>query len=215
MSASPGQQHAAPFDRVRRLLLEKRRRPLERCDFCGADLADEHGHLINVATRELLCSCRPCYLLFTHSGAGGGHVRAVPSRYRALVRPVDVHTWRTFQIPVDVVFFFFNSATGRVTARYPSPAGVTEAELPEDVWSEAVRSEPALGSLSPDVEALLVRHRSDDSIESFLVPIDACYELAGRLRRAWRGFQGGDAAWQEVDDFFVRVRTRVESGEPS
>ena len=44
---------------------------------------------------------------------------------------------------------------------------------------------PALGTLRPDVEALLVRHAGPDGTGargSILVPIDRCYELVGALR---------------------------------
>ena len=68
---------------------------------------------------------------------------------------------------------------------------------------------PALATLRPDVEALLVRAQ-DQQVEAFLVPIDVCYELVGHLRSAWRGFDGG----QEVRRAARRVlrrRTREAS----
>ena len=43
----------------------------ERCEFCGVGIGEEHGHLVDVPRRALLCVCRACYLLFTHDGAGG------------------------------------------------------------------------------------------------------------------------------------------------
>jgi hypothetical protein len=45
------------------------------------------------------------------------------------------------------------------------------------------------------------------------VPIDACYELVGRMRRVWKGFDGGEEAWSEIESFFALVRER--SGEES
>ncbi len=44
--------------------------------------------------------------------------------------------------------------------------------------------------------------------QCFLVPIDACYELAGRLRQVWRGFDGGQDARAEIAGFFARVSAR-------
>jgi hypothetical protein len=41
------------------------------------------------------------------------------------------------------------------------------------------------------------------------VPIDACYELVGHLRRSWRGFDGGRDAHQHLDSFFEKVRSRA------
>ena len=37
---------------------------------CARPIAHEHSHVVNVESRAILCACRPCYLLFTHSGAG-------------------------------------------------------------------------------------------------------------------------------------------------
>ena len=33
------------------------------------------------------------------------------------------------------------------------------------------------------------------------MPIDACYELAGRMRLQWRGFDGGAEARASIADF--------------
>ena len=34
----------------------------EHCDFCAADLSAQHRHLLEVATRRLICVCDPCAL---------------------------------------------------------------------------------------------------------------------------------------------------------
>jgi hypothetical protein len=57
------------------------------------------------------------------------------------------------------------------------------------------------------VEAALVRVRGT-RVEAYLVPIDACYELVGQLRRLWRGFDGGQEARLALDEFFTRVAGR-------
>jgi len=184
----------------------------ERCELCTEPIADEHGHLVDVEARRLLCACRGCYLLFAPEGAGGGHYRAVPDRYLAFT---DVRLssaqWDALQIPVGVAFFFVNSTLARVAAFYPSPAGATESLLPLDTWEELVGAHPALSTLQPDVEALLVRadHAGASGAECYLVPIDACYELVGHLRRLWRGFDGGREAHDALDSFFDRVRARA------
>jgi hypothetical protein len=64
---------------------------------------------------------------------------------------------------------------------------------------------PVVADLRPDVEALLLRRGGD----SYLVPIDVCYELVGRLRRLWRGFDGGQEAHAAVEELFERVRARA------
>ncbi len=66
-----------------------------------------------------------------------------------------------------------------------------------------------LATMQPDVEALLVRSKSDQGAsECFIVPIDACYELVGHLRRLWRGFDGGKEANAKLDAFFEDVKAR-------
>jgi hypothetical protein len=190
-----------------------RSRPGERCDVCGEEIGDEHGHLVDAQARNLMCACRGCYLLFVSEGAGGGHFKAVPERYLAFEGfELAPSGWDALQIPVSVAFFFFNSSLGRVAAFYPSPAGATESELPLDRWAEVVAANPEVATLQPDVEAFLVRAHPDSDAECYLVPIDACYELVGRLRQLWRGFDGGREAREQLELFFDRVRARCGSG---
>jgi Family of unknown function (DUF5947) len=181
--------------------------PGESCEMCGADLVDEHPHVVNLDSRHLLCTCRPCYLLFTREGAGRGNYRAVPDRY--LVDPdlaLSDTLWDRLQVPVGMAFFFFNSTLGRIVAQYPSPAGATESLLDLSAWDAVAEASPLARELVPDVEALIVR-RSREGNESYLVPIDACYELVGRIRMHWTGFDGGEEARQDITDFFARVRS--------
>ena len=42
-----------------------------------------------------------------------------------------------------------------------------------------------------------------------MVPIDACYELAGRMRLHWRGFDGGAEARQAIAELLDAVRSRA------
>jgi hypothetical protein len=183
----------------------------ERCELCTEEIGDEHGHLVDLQARNLLCACRGCYLLFVSQGAGGAHYRAVPDRYLAFpdfeLAPAQ---WDSLQIPVSVAFFFVNSSLDRVAAFYPGPAGATESQLSLDTWDEIVTANPQLATLQSDVEAFLVRALPNSSeVECFLVPIDACYELVGQLRRLWRGFDGGREAHDALDTFFDRVRARA------
>jgi hypothetical protein len=180
--------------------------PGESCEMCGAALVEEHQHVVNVDSRRLLCTCRPCYLLFTREGAGRRNFRAVPDRF--LVDPdatLSDALWERLQVPVGMAFFFYNSALGRIVAQYPSPAGATESLLDLEAWEEVVAASPLARELAADVEALIVR-RSREVNESYLVPIDVCYELVGRIRMHWTGFDGGEEARQDITDFFARVR---------
>lgn len=179
---------------------------------CGEPIADEHGHIVDVEARSLMCGCRGCYLLFTSGGAGGGHFKAVPDR--CLRFPAMAFTpaqWDALQIPVSVAFFFVNSSLDRVCAFYPGPAGATESLLSLETWAEIVSANPALADIEPDVEAFLVRAdpRRSTPPECYLVPIDWCYELVGQLRQGWRGFDGGQEARDALDAFFDRAQERA------
>ena len=184
--------------------------PGEACEMCAEPLGDgySHSHVVNLDSRQIMCTCRACWLLFTHQGAAGGRYRAVPDRY---LHDPDFRlgdgAWEALQIPVRVAFFFDNSDLGRVAAFYPSPAGATESLLPLEAWADVVAANPVLTDLAPDVEALLVR-RAGEGFECFLVPIDACYELVGLVRMHWKGFDGGQEAWTAIDGFFDAVRER-------
>jgi hypothetical protein len=201
----------AVLQRIRRQKEADAPRLGEVCDVCAELIPDEHGHVVNLKARNLMCTCRGCYLLFTAEGAGGGRYRAVPDRYLRLEEfALASGQWEGLQIPVGVAFFFFNSSLGHVVAFYPSPAGATESELPLDSWVELEAANPALASLEPDVEAVLVRAESvpgrSVGAEAYIVPIDACYELVGQMRRLWRGFDGGQEAHDAIDSCFDRLR---------
>jgi hypothetical protein len=188
---------------------------VELCEMCGAALGAEHGHVIDREHRRLMCCCRPCYLLFTNSAAAQGKFRSVPQRFvRVDGLTIGEAQWASLQIPVGVAFFLRNSAQGRMLAFYPSPAGATESSLPLDVWDELAAANPLLTTLEPDVEALLVsRRRGRADTECWIVPVDACYELVGRIRRHWKGFEGGHEAWLEIEAFFAGLQMRaVEAG---
>lgn len=179
------------------------------CELCGAPFAGSHAHVIDLKDRRLMCTCRPCYLLFTHAGAAGGRYRSVAERIVKLPEAAGAH-WESLGIPVGIAFFLRNSARGCVLAFYPSPAGATESTLPLEGWEEMVAALPVLATLESDVEALLVCRRHDRT-EAWILPVDACYELVGRLRRSWKGFEGGAEAWVEIDRFFAGLEEREGS----
>jgi hypothetical protein len=184
----------------------------EVCELCTEPIAEKHGHLVDLEARSLMCACRACYLLFTAGGSGGLRYRAVPDRYLSFPDfALSPAQWDALQIPVSVAFFFVNSTLERVAAFYPGPAGATESLLALSTWADVVAANPALETLEPDVEAFLVRTggRAGGATECFLVPIDACYELVGHLRKLWRGFDGGTEAHAALDAFFERVRARA------
>ena len=187
----------------------------ERCELCNVELPAEHGHLADIDNQTLECACRACYLLFTQNNAAQGRYRAIPDRY--LTDPARTLTeaqYDALEIPVGLAFFLTSSKADRTVGFYPSPAGATECVLDLGSWDRLTAEHPLLAEPAADVEAALVS-RSGDGIEYFLVPIDACYELVGRMRLQWRGFDGGAEARASITDFLERVRSRArvfESG---
>lgn len=186
--------------------------PGERCEMCAVPVAEEHQHVVDLTSRSLMCTCRSCYLLFTDQQAEMRY-RAVPDRYLAFPDfRLSRSDWEDLQIPVGLAFLFENTVQQRVVAFYPSPAGATESELPLSTWQRVLDANPGLDTVLPDVEALLVRGGLDpddaDGFTCHVVPIDACYELVGRMRLTWRGFDGGQEAREALDDFFAKVDAR-------
>jgi uncharacterized protein DUF5947 len=215
---------SSPYDVLARIRSNRRAPEAaeERCEMCSESISDEHQHVVNVAGRQLMCVCRACYLLFTDNNAELRY-RAVPDRYLAFPGfALDRRAWEALQIPVGVAFFFTNSALGRTVAFYPGPAGACESQLDLDAWNAIRGADSRVGLLSDDVEALLVRVLDTDVAgdgefaqpQSYLVPIDACYEFVGRLRMLWRGFDGGQEARQFIDDFFAQIASRAVETSP-
>lgn len=177
---------------------------------CAEPIGEAHQHVVNTESRALMCTCRGCYLLFT-AEAANLRFRAVPDRYLSFPEfDLGPGQWDQLEIPVGLVFLFHNSVQGRTVAFYPGPAGATESELPLEAWDSVVAANPQLGLLQPDVEALLIRapERGRTGYSCNIVPIDTCYELVGRLRQLWRGFDGGKDAHAAMDAFFETVSSR-------
>jgi len=181
----------------------------ERCEVCATDIPAEHGHLADLEHASLICACRACYLLFTHSQAGLSRYRAVPDRYLAdPSHPLSPAEWDALDVPVGLAFFLRDGRSGQVTGFYPSPAGATECRLDLRAWETMAAGHPLIGAIMADVEAVLIA-RGESGVECFGVPIDACYELAGRMRLHWRGFDGGAEARASIAEFIDRVRARA------
>ena len=187
---------------------------IERCELCDTEIDDRHGHIADLEHRSILCACRACYLLFTREAAGGLRYRAVPDRcLHDPERPITAAEWEQLQIPVAAAFFLRSTAAGpesqeaALGAFYPGPAGATECLLDLDAWARLEAAHPLLAEARPDVEAIVIR-RDNEHEDCYLVPIDACYELVGRIRLFWRGFDGGEEARASIDAFFDGVRAR-------
>jgi hypothetical protein len=192
------------------------RKAVERCELCGLELAPEHRHLVEIATRRLVCACQACGMLF--SGQAAGKYRQVPRRMLLLDDfQLSDAQWDSLLIPINMAFFFHSTPLGRPLAIYPSPAGPMESLLELSSWSELVEANPVLQTLEPDVEALLVNRigRNADHGSSklevagyFLAPIDECYKLVGLIRAHWRGLSGGQEVWKQIEQFFNNLKAK-------
>ncbi len=179
----------------------------EKCDLCADPIADRHRHLYEPATRQIVCSCAGCAVLFP--GQAGGRYKLTPDRVVLLTDfELADEQWNELMIPVNMAFFQKSSAAGRAVAFYPGAAGAIESQLPLESWERIVTADPALARLETDVEALLA-NRTGPVYEYYIVPIDECYRLAGLIRARWRGLSGGTEVWKEIAGFFDGLRERA------
>jgi len=183
----------------------------EHCELCGTLIGPEHRHLLDVSSRELMCACQACKILFDRPAAGGSHYRLVPDRRLCLEDfALDDVSWAELRIPVEMAFFFYSTPAQRTVAFYPGPMGATESLLELDSWEQLERANPVLASMQRDVEALLV-NRARGAHDHYLVPLDDPYELVGVIRTRWRGLTGGQEVWEEIDGFFARLASRAKT----
>lgn len=180
---------------------------VERCDLCSVELAENHSHLVEVASRRMLCTCNACALLFSSQSAM--KYRRVPrdARYLSDFRMTDVQ-WEGLNLPIGLAFFFHSTPVGKVVALYPSPAGATEALPDPEAWQMLIEDNPILEEFEPDVEALLV-NRLGEQPEYYRVGIDQCYKLVGLVRTHWHGMSGGTELWAEIGKFFAGLNGRA------
>jgi hypothetical protein len=193
-------------------------REVEHCELCSAALPLEHPHLVELASRQLVCACDPCALLFDCTER---------SKYKRVSRRVLSLTdfamtdaqWESLIIPINLAFFFNSSLESRTIAFYPSPAGAVESLLTLEAWNAIAADNPVLGWMQPDIEALLVNrigtHRFGGSgnsgpSEYFIAPMDECYKLVGLIRANWKGLAGGTDVWDRINDFFAELRGKSE-----
>ena len=199
---------AAPLTRLGALAKRstvEREAALERCELCGEVIPANHRHLLDLQSRELMCACQACKILFDRKEAGVGHYRLVPDRrLRIEGFRLEDEDWAALEIPVDMAFFFHSTRDERVSAFYPSPAGPTESLLRLDAWQDIERANPVLLSLEPDVEALLV-NRARGARQHFIVPIEDPYRLVALIRSRWRGLTGGQEVWEGIESFFAEL----------
>lgn len=190
------------FAALRRFVPKKK--AADPCELCSIGLASEHSHLVEPASRQILCACEACALLF--SSQAGTKYKRVPrdARFLADFAITDAQ-WEGLMVPINMAFFFYSTPMEKMIALYPSPAGPTESLLSLDSWDDIVSTNPNLKTIEPDVEALLV-NRVGREHEYYLAPIDECYKLVGLIRAHWRGLSGGTEVWNEINSFFQTLK---------
>jgi hypothetical protein len=203
----PGYENA--FGALRQFV--RRKREAERCELCSAEVGASHSHLIEPGTRQLLCACDPCSILFSAMGA---KYKRVPRRVLSLAHfHLSDGQWESLMVPINMVFFFRSTPDARVVAFYPSPAGATESLLALETWQDIEDGNPVIKEMESDVEALLVNRvghaRGFAAPEYYVLPIDECYKLVGLIRAHWKGLSGGTEVWQEIGKFFESLKQRA------
>ena len=195
-------------------------RAVEHCELCSAGLAHEHPHLVELASRQILCACDACALLF--DGMEKSKYKRVSRRAQCLIDfEMTDSQWESLLIPINMAFFFHSSVEDKTIALYPSPAGAVESLLPLEAWNEIAESNQALRRLQPDIEALLVNRvgqsRGMSKAEYYIAPIDECYKLVGLIRGNWKGLSGGTEVWEQIGRFFSNLRSKADmvGGEPN
>ncbi|MGH9466746.1 MAG: DUF5947 family protein [Terriglobales bacterium] len=174
-----------------------------RCEFCAQPLAEQHEHVVALASGELSCACIACALLFEHPDQP---LRRLPRDARYLAGfDLEPQEWASLQIPVKLAFITVSAENGAVQARYPSPGGVVTAPLERSLWDELRARHTGLRALQPGLEALLLNYLERPH-QLFLVPLDRCYRLVGLVRTAWTGFSGGPEVRRQVRDFCAELR---------
>ena len=210
MTTSPALQKDNAFATLRQFA--RKRRAMESCELCSAELPPEHQHLIEPAARKLVCACDACAILF--SGQSSAKFKRLPRHIRYLpeFQMTDAQ-WEGLMIPIELAFFFKDGASGRVLAFYPGPAGAIESLLSLETWQDIEQQNLAVREMSADVEGLLAnRVGAARGIEAqyYVAPIDECYKLVGLIRMHWRGLSGGTEVWGEVAKFYESLRERAE-----
>ena len=93
---------------------------VERCELCSAGLAHEHPHLVEPLSRQIVCACDACAMLF--DGMAGAKFKRVSRRAQLLTnfRMTDAQ-WENLLIPINMAFFFHSSPEEQDCHALPQP----------------------------------------------------------------------------------------------
>jgi len=177
---------------------------VETCNFCGAVLAPDHRHLVDLSVMRFICACEMCIII----NAENGNYKPLPQRI------LNLHDfnmpdalWLDFLIPVNMAFFVKDTVSQGTVAYYPAPTGATESKLKMEAWNNLVAVNPILNDLAPGLEALLVNRLGNEG-QYYIVPVDSCYKLIGMIRMAWKGIYGGKEVNDVINRFFSELNEK-------
>ena len=184
---------------------------------CAEPIADEHQHVVNVAARQLMCTCRGCYLLFSDPHA--------KLRYRAVPGPVP-DVLRLHAGPSGLGGAADSRRAGVLLPQLrawtrPSPSTRDRRAPPSPSWTSTPgapsRRRPPAGACSPTTSrrcwcgfptASTPIPNSTPRPSAIWCPSTPATNSSGRLRMLWRGFDGGQEVREFVDEFFDRIKAR-------
>ena len=123
---------------LRRFSRSAQPRGAEQCDFCSTILATSHRHLLEVATRKIICACDACALRFENVV---GRWKLIPRDARVLsdFQMTDAE-WETLALPINLAFFFYSNRCTRLQASKVCLRAQCHTNIPDAVadprWSE-------------------------------------------------------------------------------
>ena len=83
----------------------------ERCELCSAELIHDHPHLVELVSRQILCACDGCALLF--DGTERLKFKRVSRSIRSLSEfEMTDAEWNNLVIPINLAFFFAPASKG-------------------------------------------------------------------------------------------------------
>ena len=186
----------------------------ERCELCGEQIADAHGHVVDLEHRSL---CAPAAAATSCSPPTAPVGRSSAPCPTATVAFPDVRLtpaqWDALQIPVSVAFFFVNSVARPGRRLLPEPGGRHRVAAAARRVGRRRRGQPGARRRWPRRRGVPRARRRRERRGRVLPRADRRLLRAGRpaapavagLRRRRRG------ATRALDAFFDRVRARARS----
>ena len=199
---------AAPVYRSLRQFVRSRPRP-SAASCAAIGLAAEHSHLVEPASRQLVCSCDACSILF--SGQQSRAISTGSQRRRVLAGLPTDRCPMGRSTSTDQPGLFHDKHAGRPRARLLPESGRGHRIAP------GARGLARLGGGEPDPRPTRAGCRStpgqSDEQGSRVLPrpIDECYKLVGLIRANWRGLSGGSGSLGGSGQFFTRLKKRSRS----